>query len=487
MFKSIFSKYVAAVSVIIVISFLILATVLAAVIGDYGQTAREEEVAHIADITERIAMYAYPEDGSRPTLRAHLTARPDFGVAVDSVCTEDSAVSLFIVGDGGELLYASRGFTDRASAVIADKVYLARIETLLDAGVPYDRMESVAALGGESCLVHVTPCLDGESNRLGYVYSVTSTESVAQITKATMQTILMACLWVMLAILVAVYFITERHVDPIRRMSVAAHEYAKGDFSARVEAVGGDEIAELAGAINYMATELESLEQKRNRFISDVSHELRSPMTSMLGFVEAVADGSCPPEKREYYLSLVAEEIKRLSRLVADLLDVSRLEMGEQKMNFVKYDIADNAATVLISLEQRINDKHLDVSFAADTDKIFVRADADAMYRVLYNLIENAVKFSREEGRLSLSLAAVDGCVRVEIYNEGIGISPEDLPNVFDRFYKSDKSRGVDKKGVGLGLYFVKTIVTAHGGDVRAESRAGEDCRFVLTLPLYHD
>jgi signal transduction histidine kinase len=205
----------------------------------------------------------------------------------------------------------------------------------------------------------------------------------------------------------------------------------------------------------------------------------------MLGFVEAVADGSLPPEKQKYYLSLVAEEIKRLSRLVADLLDVSRLEMGERKMNFAKYDLADNAATVLISLEQRINDKKLDVSFEADEDKLFVSADADAMYRVLYNLIENAVKFSREGGKLSVTLTHTDAHVQLSVYNEGIGISKEDLPNIFDRFYKSDKSRGVDKKGVGLGLYFVKTIVNAHGGEIRAESREGIDSHFIMTLPLY--
>lgn len=487
MFKSIFSKYVAAVSIIVVISFLILATVLTAVIGDYGQTTRREDVEHISDIAAKIVMHGYPEDGSSPSLREFLATRPDLGMAIESVCNEDAGSTLFIVDSERNLLFASEGFHDSAAAVLADGVYWGRIETILAAGASYDQMETVAALGGESYLVHITPFTDGEGKLLGCVYTATSTLSVRQITKATTQTVVMACLWVMLAVLVAVYFITERHVDPIRRMSAAAHNYAKGDFAERVEAVGGDEIAELAGALNYMATELDGLEQKRNRFISDVAHELRSPMTSMLGFVEAVADGSCPPEKQKYYLSLVAEEIKRLSRLVADLLDVSRLEMGERKMNPVKYDIADNAATVLISLEQRINEKRLDVSFEAEEEKLFVLADADAMYRVLYNLIENAVKFSREEGQLSLSLSKTAAGVHVEVYNEGIGISPEDLPNVFDRFYKSDKSRGVDKKGVGLGLYFVKTIVVAHGGTIRVESRAGEYCRFILDLPSYRE
>lgn len=483
MFKSIFAKYITAVSIIVVISFLILATVLSAVIGDYGKRNREEDVKHVSALAAQIVTHGYPTGSGLP-LDEFFASRPGLESAIESICRENEGSSLFVMTEERNILLASKDFLQTAKAVAADEQYWNRIATFLNAGEAYEQTETVETLGGKH-IVYVTPLSDAEGNFLGCVYAATSIQNVELITRATMQTVVMACLWVMLAVLIAVYFITERHVDPIRRMSRAAHGYAKGDFSSRVESVGGDEIAELAVAFNYMAGELESLEQKRNRFISDVSHELRSPMTSMLGFVEAVKDGSLPPEKQKYYLSLVAEEIKRLSRLVADLLDVSRLEMGERKMNFTKYDICDNAATVLISLEQRINEKKLDVSFEAEEDKLFVLADADAMYRVIYNLIENAVKFSRAEGKLSVALSQTEEWVRLDIYNEGIGISAEDLPNIFDRFFKSDKSRGEDKKGVGLGLYFVKTIITAHGGEIRAESREGIDCRFTVELPIY--
>ncbi|MBE6656521.1 MAG: HAMP domain-containing protein [Ruminococcaceae bacterium] len=485
MFKSIFSKYITAVSIIVVLSFLILATVLSAVVGDYGKSDRQAEIEHISMLVAAIVTRGYP-DGSELPLDEFLVSRPGLEEAIESLFHDNAKSSVFVMDVDKNILLTSKDFLWTARAVVSDEVYWDRVSVILDAGEPYRQTETVKALGGTH-IVYITPLVDGTGRYLGCVYAATSIESVEQITKATTQTVVMACLWVMLGVLVAVYFITERHVDPIRRMSRAAHGYAKGDFSERVESVGGDEIAELSAALNYMAGELESLEQKRNRFISDVSHELRSPMTSMLGFVEAVADGSLPPERQKHYLSLVAEEIKRLSRLVADLLDVSRLEMGERKMNFAKYDLADNAATVLISLEQRINEKKLDVSFEAEEDKMFVSADADAMYRVLYNLIENAVKFSREGGKLAIALERTEGRVRLSVYNEGIGISEEDLPNVFDRFYKSDKSRGEDKKGVGLGLYFVKTIVTAHGGDIRAESTEGVDTRFTMELPPYRE
>lgn len=487
MFKSIFSKYIAAIAVILAISFLVLATVLTSVIGDYGQTMRSDSIEHISDIAGSIVSHEYPEDGTNPSLADFLATRTGIEDSFNSLCSKDGDCILFVVDMNRNVLLAEEGFRDRAEALVGDDAYFSRITMFLESGTPYRQTERVAALGEDQHIVYITPLYDFAGGTIGCVYAAISIDSVQTISQATIRTVIMACLWIMIAVLIAMYFITERHVTPVLRMSAAAKKYAKGDFSERVEAVGADEISELVSTFNHMAEELENLEQKRNRFISDVSHELRSPMTSMLGFVEAVADGSCPPEKQSYYLSIVAEEIKRLSRLVADLLDVSRLEMGEKKMNFVKYDICDNAATVLISLEKRINDKKLDVSFEAEEERLYVFADADAMYRVLYNLIENAVKFSREEGKLTISLAKDAENVYFSVYNQGIGIPKEDLPNIFDRFYKSDKSRGEDKKGVGLGLYFVKTIVTAHGGTIVAESEEGEDCRFTVAFPLYNE
>ena len=487
MFKSIFSKYIAATSIIIIASFLVLATILSAVIGDYGKSARLSEVERSSALAAEIVTHSYPMGSGLP-LGEFVAAHPGTEVAIEALYHEEDQGALFVMDSEQNVLMASSEFFETAENIVADTAYWERVGVFFQSEDSYQRTETVAALGNRLHIVHITLLRDTVTGGvLGCVYTAASVESVEQITLATTRTMIMACLWIMLAVLVAVYFITERNIDPIRRMSRAAHGYAKGDFSERVAPVGGDEIAELAAALNYMAGELEGLENKRNRFISDVSHELRSPMTSMLGFVEAVADGSLPPEKQSYYLSLVAEEIKRLSRLVADLLDVSRLEMGERKMNFTRYDLCDNAATVLISLEQRINDKKLDVSFEAEEDRLFITADADAMYRVLYNLIENAVKFSYEGGKLTVSLERAENTVRFSVYNEGVGISEEDLPNIFDRFYKSDKSRGQDKKGVGLGLYFVKTIVAAHGGTIRAESREGIDCRITAEFPEYRE
>ena len=276
MFKSIFARYIAALSLIVVISFMILATVLTAVVGDYGLEMRREEVEHISDIAARIVI-PDPEADSM-TLKEHIESNESVRENFALVCSEDSSSSIFLVDAEQSVLLASTGFSETAEKLVSDEAYWERVRLYIKDGAPYRQTEKVAALGKSSHLVYVTPISDADGEYLGCLYAVTSIESVEQISQATTKTVIMSCLWVMLAILIALYFITERSVGRLRQMSRAANRYAKGDFSQRVEVVGNDEITELAVALNSMAGELDSLEQNRNRFISDVSHELRSPM-----------------------------------------------------------------------------------------------------------------------------------------------------------------------------------------------------------------
>ena len=183
-----------------------------------------------------------------------------------------------------------------------------------------------------------------------------------------------------------------------------------------------------------------------------------------------------------HYLELVSNEVKRLSRMVNTLLDVSRLESGDKKYTFSDFDISEMARLILISFEKPIEEKKLEVEFIAE-DSIFVHADEDAIHRVIYNLCHNAIKFSKEGGLLRISLLKEkEGKVTVSVYNDGQGIASEDIPFVFDRFYKSDKSRGLDKTGVGLGLYISKTMIDAHGEQLRVRSEEGKNCEFSFDL-----
>ncbi len=487
MFKSIFAKYITAVTVIVLVSFCILASIVSSIITNDFIDRKMVEVEHSAQLGADIAAYGF-ESGNYETLGEYFLTHPDVGYAIDSLTHDDSSICLFITDTEGDLLLTGASFCEEAERVVADSAFWEELKVSLSETGLYKETRELLSLGGGSHVICAIYIYDEAAEEIGISFACASDVSTARLVSTTAQAVIISCLWIMLAMLIAMYILTEHIVDPIKRMSLASKNYAKGKFDTRIDVIGHDEVAELSVAFNHMADELDLLEKKRNQFMSDVSHELRSPMMSILGFVEGVRSGSVPEDKRDYYLDIAADEIKRLSRLVADLLDVSRLEMGEKKLNFVKSDLCDKAFFVLVSLEKRIEEKKLEVVFDSKEDHLFVRADEDALHRVIYNLCENAIKFSHEGAKLRINIYENRAKeVVLEVYNEGVGISAEDLPCVFERFYKSDKSRGQDKKGVGLGLYFVKTIVAAHDGEISVESEEGKYCLFTVKLPRYHE
>ncbi len=315
-----------------------------------------------------------------------------------------------------------------------------------------------------------------------------SAGTLNDLTINTVRTIVLASLWVMIASIVAVYFITEKIILPIKQMNYATKRFAKGQFDMKIPVVGEDEIAELATAFNSMADSLANFEYTRSSFLANVSHDLRTPMTSISGFIDGILEGAIPPEKHAYYLGIIREEVGRLSRLVSSLLDISRMEAGNRKFEKTPFDITEMARIILLSFEAKIDMKKLDVEFDAPDERLMVYSDKDAINQVLYNLCDNAVKFSKEGGKYRLSVSETAGTVVVKVYNEGEGIPASDVPHVFDRFYKSDKSRGLDKSGVGLGLYICKTIMDNLGESISVQSRQGSFCEFTITLTKYkHD
>ena len=305
------------------------------------------------------------------------------------------------------------------------------------------------------------------------------------LSKSTIKTIILASLWVMIASFIAVYFISEKIVSPIRQMSIATKRFASGEFDIKIPVEGSDEIAELATAFNSMADSLANIEYMRSSFLANVAHDLRTPMTSISGFIDGILSGAIPPEQQSYYLGVIGQEIRRLSRLVSNILDISRMEAGNRKFEKTPFDICETARIILLTFEAKIDAKKLNVEFDAPDDRLYVYSDKDAVYQVLYNLCENAVKFSKDGGLYRITIKDNGGKVSVSVFDEGMGISKDDLPHVFDRFYKSDKSRGLDKSGVGLGLYIVKTIMDNLGEQITVDSVLGEYCNFTLNLTKY--
>lgn len=281
-----------------------------------------------------------------------------------------------------------------------------------------------------------------------------------------------------------IYAFTAKLTNPLRQMSNATKSYAQGDFSKRVRVRGSDELAELCQSFNQMATALSVLESSRRSFVANVSHELKTPMTTIGGFIDGMLDGTIPPEKHEEYLSVVSVEVKRLSRLVTSMLNLSKIEAGELEIKPVKFDISQQLINCMLTFEQEIEKKNITINGFEEMGQTFIFADRDMIYQVVYNLIDNAVKFTNENGTITVFAGeTTDGKNYVSIENTGEGISAEETGRIFERFYKVDKSRSYDVKSAGLGLYLCKTIVEMHQGRIFAESQKGKFTRFTFILP----
>ncbi|MCQ2455422.1 MAG: HAMP domain-containing histidine kinase [Clostridia bacterium] len=282
---------------------------------------------------------------------------------------------------------------------------------------------------------------------------------------------------------VALYIITYKLTRPLKLMSVAAKSMANGDFSKRIPVTSDDEIGELAVSFNQMTNSLSRLENMRKSFVADVSHELKTPMTTIGGFIDGIIDGTIEPEKEKHYLSLVSEEIKRLSRMVESMLSISRIESDEFKLKPENFDFKELLLSIVLSQEQRIEAKNIDIIGLDGVMSISVFADKDLIYRVVYNLIDNAIKFTEINGRISFAVKNSSEKLEFSVTNSGIGIKSADIPYVFERFYKTDKSRSENKNSTGLGLYIVKTIINKHGGKIWVSSTENEKTTFAFTLP----
>ena len=282
----------------------------------------------------------------------------------------------------------------------------------------------------------------------------------------------------------ALYVMTYRLTRPLKLMSDAAKAMARGDFSKRIPVTSDDEIGELAVSFNQMTNSLSQLEGMRKSFIANVSHELKTPMTTIGGFIDGIIDGTIEPDQQKYYLGIVSDEVKRLSRLVQSMLSLSRLESGEFSINPSSFDFCELLLNVVLSQEQRIEKQRININGLDSIGSVTVNADRDLIYQVIYNLVDNAIKFCDEGGTVSFVLRSDGKRMIFSISNTGKGIPPEALPMVFERFYKVDKSRSANKNSTGLGLHIAKTIIKNHGGMITVSSRENEFTCFEITLPL---
>jgi signal transduction histidine kinase len=267
-------------------------------------------------------------------------------------------------------------------------------------------------------------------------------------------------------------------------MSDAARVIAGGDFEKRLNINSDDEIGDLADSFNEMAQSLFYQEKRRREFISNISHDLRSPLTSMKGFLQAMLDGTVPPDKHERYLQIVLDESERLVKMANDMLDINKLDDSEHSLNLTKFNLNELITKTLLNFEGRAIENKIKITSEFCNKDIVVNADFDKIQRVLYNLVDNALKFTHKYGYIKAIVEIKDKKVYVSVKDNGKGISAEEQKMVFDRLYKGDKSRGKDKKGSGLGLCIVKEFIKAHNEEITLKSEMGKGCTFTFTLPL---
>ena len=329
-------------------------------------------------------------------------------------------------------------------------------------------------------IVGVPVTADGSA--IAVLFAASPADDLMDFLKEISQMFLISTAVVLILAFVLIFFLTSQMVRPLKQMLEATQSFSKGDFSKRVPVSGYDEIGQLSMAFNNMASTLAVNESTRRAFVANISHELKTPMTTIAGFVDGILDGTVPEEKREQYLQVVSNEVGRLSRLVRSMLDTARIEAGEMEIRPSVFDISETIRQTIFTFEQGIEDKRLEIR-GLEEDRIMVYADQDLMHQVVYNLIENAVKFVNPEGYIAISYRQEDHRTYVAIRNSGGGISKEEAPMLFDRFYKSDRSRGLNKNGVGLGLHIVRSIINHHRGEIVVRSAEGQYAEFEFYIP----
>ncbi len=482
MFKSVFSKYFTAIAAIIFSSFVLLAGTQTLFARRYWLRDKEvllaDHAANIAGFVAENSFEAFPDSS--------LHAQNNYYIPAAMTPTLERLAEAFdgnalVVDTQFRVLLCSDGF----SCTHLEQELPSTVHTALQNG-PLFAVSRLGDFYDEAHYCSGTTLVKNDTV-IGYVLVTTPATELFNYIIEYIQIFLISGLSILIVAFIVLYLMTYRLVRPLRQMAVATRRFSQGDFSYRIQVRGKDEVAELAAALNGMATTLSSAETTRRSFVGNVSHELRTPMTTIAGFIDGILDGTIPKERQGEYLKIVSDETKRLSRLVKSMLDLSRIDSGQLKTNPSSFDLTALTCNTLVLFENRIEEKNLSIEGIDTCSPQFVTADYDLIQQVVYNLLDNAVKFTENNGKIRLLIFRQEERTYCMVRNTGAGIPATELPHIFDRFYKSDRSRSLDKTGTGLGLYIVKTLIDLHHGEITVSSREQEYCEFVFWLPDVSD
>ncbi len=485
MFKSIFARYYTATAFTIISCFTILGVALIVMTAQYSigqqQTTLYNNAKDLSEIVSNVLtepLDDYAEDNE--------TEHRDIRMLNDiiSLISENGTKDVIIVdAQGDDGIWLSKEKTEYFNELVDDKV----ISTIDTMGI-YRSNSTLYGIFTENRYTVGLPVMQsyGSSNvTIGYVFVSSPATALVTTMVVVSRYFLLSVCGVLIISMLLIYVASKELVRPMREMRIALSEYSQGNFTKRVHVTGRNEMSELCNSFNQMADALDQLENSRRGFMANISHDLKTPLTSICGFIDGILDGTVPADRQKEYLARVSNETKRLSRLVNSILDVTRLEAGQVSPKKTVFNLNKTIMQVLLSFEKVIDDKNIELGICFDFDKkINVYADEDMISRVLVNIIGNSTKFTPQCGWIRVNVIKDKKNAVVEISNSGKGIAIEDVPFIFDRFYKSDKSRGIDKAGTGLGLYIAKMLVNLNNGEISVNSIPDNSTTFSFTLEL---
>lgn len=434
---------------------------------NYARSQQSDELLDRAEIMSRLSV-DYLESGRYLNIE-DLRNDPGFQQLASFGATVSDVQFMICDTEGHVLLSTDENLSGKVVTMPEEMT-----REILEEGST-SRRDDLGGLYEQKRMVVGVPVVNRDTDRtVGVVYAVSLSTSADTMWQGFVGLFFMTAFVVLMIAFMASSITAMRQVQPIREMVQATRQYAEGDFDVRMKDYGQrDEMGELAASFNNMAESLQQTERQRREFIANISHELKTPMTTIAGYTDGILDGTIPPENERQYLQIISNESRRLSRLVRRMLDVSQLQAIDPLREGKHFDICESMRRVLISMERKITDRNLDVEADIPEEPILVLGDKDMITQVIYNLLENATKFAREGSTLYLGVTTIDGKARVTVRNEGDTIPAEELPLLFERFHKSDKSRSEDKDGYGLGLYIVKTILEQHKEKISVTSEDG--------------
>ena len=466
--KSLFRKYFLICSICVVSSLLVLSAVFLFFARSFFERDKYDTLGRSAQLAAAITASNYVANHMQ-FLDEHIT----FAYSIFSTTV---GAQFFLVQLDGVLVYY-----DQAAGIDTLNVRIPQeiIQQAITGG--YEATGPLPGIYTEPHhIVGVPVSIDGEP--FAVMLAASPADDLIEFLSNMAQMLLISMAAVLIIASILIFFLTSSMVRPLKQMVDATQSFAKGDFSKRVPVSGFDEIGQLSMAFNNMASTLAVNESTRRSFIANVSHELKTPMTTIGGFVDGILDGTVPEEKREQYLHVVSSEVGRLSRLVRSMLDTTRIEAGEMELRPVVFDISETVRQIIFTFEQAIEDKMLEIR-GLEKDHVMVLADQDLMHQVVYNLMENAVKFAYMGGYIEITYRKSEKFTHVAIKNSGAGINKDEAQHLFERFYKSDRSRSRDKSGVGLGLHIARSLVNFHHGDITIRSVEGQYAEFEFHIP----